>query len=92
MADSGAYDLLIVGGGLAGMTAGMYAARYGLSTALIEQMMGGAQIINVERIENFPGFPGRRVGRGIGAVAARAGHELRHAVHHGRGHPGCPGW
>ena len=57
MASDGAYDLLIVGGGLAGMTAGMYAARYGLATALIEQMMGGAQIINVERIENFPGFP-----------------------------------
>ena len=51
------YDLLIVGGGLAGMTAGMYAARYGLSAGLIERMMGGAQIINVERIENFPGFP-----------------------------------
>ena len=57
MAGTGDYDLLIIGGGLAGMTAGMYAARYGLSTALIEQMMGGAQIINVERIENFPGFP-----------------------------------
>ena len=57
MAGTGDYDLLIIGGGLAGMTAGIYAARYGLSTALIEQMMGGAQIINVERIENFPGFP-----------------------------------
>ena len=51
------YDLLIVGGGLAGLTAGMYAARYGLHTGLIEQLMGGAQIVNVERIENFPGFP-----------------------------------
>ncbi len=57
MAGDGVYDLLIIGGGLAGLTAGMYAARYGLSTALVEQMMGGAQIINVERIENFPGFP-----------------------------------
>ena len=57
MAGTGDYDLLIIGGGLAGMTAGMYAARYGLSTALVERMMGGAQIINVERIENFPGFP-----------------------------------
>ena len=57
MAGTDTYDLLIVGGGLAGLTAGIYAARYGLSTALIEQMMGGAQIINVERIENFPGFP-----------------------------------
>ena len=51
------YDVLIIGGGLAGLTAGMYAARYGLRTGLIEQMMGGAQIINLEKIENFPGFP-----------------------------------
>ena len=35
------YDVLIIGGGLAGLTAGMYAARYGLNTGLIEQMMGG---------------------------------------------------
>jgi thioredoxin reductase (NADPH) len=51
------YDVVIIGGGLAGMTAGMYAANYGLRTGLIEQMMGGAQIINIEKIENFPGFP-----------------------------------
>ena len=55
MADN--YDVLIVGGGLAGMTAGMYAARYGLRTAIVERMMGGASIINIEKIENFPGFP-----------------------------------
>ena len=54
---AGAYDVLIVGGGWAGMTAGMYSARYGLATGIIERMMGGAQIINAERIENFPGFP-----------------------------------
>ncbi|MBM3924931.1 MAG: FAD-binding protein [SAR202 cluster bacterium] len=51
------YDLLIVGAGVAGLTAGLYAARYGLRTAVLERMMPGAQIINVERIENFPGFP-----------------------------------
>ncbi len=51
------YDVVIVGGGLAGMTAGIYAARYGLRTGLVERMMGGAQIINVDKIENFPGFP-----------------------------------
>ena len=45
MADD--YDVLIVGGGLAGMTAGLYAARHGMSTAIIEKMMGGAQIINI---------------------------------------------
>ena len=51
------YDVVIVGGGAAGLTAGMYAARYGMRTAIVERMMGGNQIINVERIENFPGFP-----------------------------------
>ncbi len=51
------YDVIIVGGGAAGLTAGMYAARYGMRTAIVERMMGGNQIINVERIENFPGFP-----------------------------------
>jgi thioredoxin reductase (NADPH) len=51
------YDVMIVGGGAAGLTAGIYAARYGLRTAIVEQLMGGNQIINVEKIENFPGFP-----------------------------------
>ena len=63
------YDLLIIGGGLAGLTAAIYGARYGLTTAIVEQMMAGAQIINLDRIENYPGFP-----QGI------AGYELGPAV------------
>lgn len=63
------YDVLIVGGGLAGLTAGIYAARYGLHTGIIEQMMGGAQIINLERIENFPGFPEGISGAELGPAA-----------------------
>jgi thioredoxin reductase (NADPH) len=51
------YDLVIVGGGLAGLTAAMYAGRYGLSTAVVDQMGAGGQIVNVEKIENYPGFP-----------------------------------
>ena len=51
------YDVLVIGGGLAGMTAGLFAARYGLKTGLVERMIGGAQIINIERVENYPGFP-----------------------------------
>ena len=63
------YDVLIVGGGLAGLTAGMFAARYGLHTGIIEQMMGGAQIINLEKIENFPGFPEGIAGAELGPAA-----------------------
>ena len=54
---AGDYEVLIIGGGLAGMTAGLYAARYGRKTAILERMMGGASIINVDRIDNYPGFP-----------------------------------
>jgi len=51
------YDLVIVGGGIAGLTAGIFACRAGLKTKLLEMMMAGGQIINAEKIENFPGFP-----------------------------------
>jgi thioredoxin reductase (NADPH) len=51
------HDLVIVGAGLAGLTAGMIAARHGLKTVIVEHMASGGQVLNVEKIENFPGFP-----------------------------------
>jgi thioredoxin reductase (NADPH) len=51
------YDLVIVGAGLAGLTAGMTAARFGLRTVIVDHGAAGGQILNVEKIENFPGFP-----------------------------------
>ena len=51
------YDVAIVGGGSAGLTAGIYASRYGLRTVVIEKLAGGAQVMNTERIENYPGLP-----------------------------------
>jgi len=63
------YDVLIIGGGLAGLTASIYSARYGLSTGVIELMMGGASIINLEKIENFPGFVEGISGAELGPAA-----------------------
>lgn len=50
------YDVIIVGGGPAGLTAGIYACRAGLKTLLIERMMPGGQIGLTSTIENYPGF------------------------------------
>lgn len=51
------YDVIIIGGGAAGLTAGIYTCRAGLKTLMLERLMPGGQVINAERIENFPGFP-----------------------------------
>ncbi len=51
------YDVIIVGGGPAGLSAGIYAARARLSSLLIENGLVGGQIVNAERLDNYPGFP-----------------------------------
>jgi len=50
------YDVIIIGGGPAGLTAGMYTARARLSTVLIEKLGIGGQASITDRIENYPGF------------------------------------
>ena len=50
------YDVIVVGGGLAGLTAGMYAARYGHTTLILEAIMPGGHLVSVDKIECFPGF------------------------------------
>jgi thioredoxin reductase (NADPH) len=51
------YDMVIVGGGMAGLSAALYGGWLGRSVLLIERAVMGGQIINADRIENFPGFP-----------------------------------
>ena len=51
------FDLVIIGGGPAGLTAGLYAARARLKTRLIEKLSPGGQIITTDWVENYPGFP-----------------------------------
>jgi len=51
-----AYDLAIIGGGPAGLSAGIYGARAGLSTVILEQLSPGGQVITTDMVENYPGF------------------------------------
>ena len=51
------FDVVIIGSGLAGLTAGLFAARHGLSTLILESNIPGGHLISIEKIEDFPGFP-----------------------------------
>jgi thioredoxin reductase (NADPH) len=55
MADT--YDLVIIGAGPAGLTAGLYAARARMKVLLLEKAVPGGQILVTDWIENYPGFP-----------------------------------
>jgi len=57
------YDVIIIGGGPAGLTAGLYASRARLSSLLIEKMAAGGWVVNAGMVENYPGFP-----QGIGGL------------------------
>ena len=51
------YDMIIVGGGPAGLTAGLYARRSRLNTLLIEKLIPGGQVLTTDWVDNYPGFP-----------------------------------
>ena len=71
------YEVIIIGGGPAGLTAGLYTSRAGLKSLLLERGIVGGQIINATKIENYPGFPRGISGAELGALM----HEQ--AVKHG---------
>jgi len=51
------YDLIVIGGGPAGLTAAFYTAREGINTLVIERAAFGGQAAGTEKLDNMPGFP-----------------------------------
>jgi thioredoxin reductase (NADPH) len=74
------YDVVVIGAGMAGLTAGLYAARYGRSVLVLEPTVPGGHLVNVEKIEDFPGFPegvsGFELGPAVQEQAANEGAEF----------------
>lgn len=51
------HEAIIIGGGPAGLTAGLYLMRAGINTLLLEKVLPGGTPLNTGRVENYPGFP-----------------------------------
>lgn len=74
------YDIVIIGGGPAGLTAGLYTSRAKLKTLLIEKGLTGGQVATTEFVENYPGFDegvsGIELSRKMEAQAKKFGTEI----------------
>lgn len=74
------YDVMIIGGGGAGLTAALYTSRANLSTLLFEKLVSGGQIASTDLVENYPGFTegvlGSEIAQKMEAQAVRYGTEI----------------
>ncbi|MDT2024056.1 FAD-dependent oxidoreductase [Methylocella sp. CPCC 101449] len=75
------YDIAVLGAGIAGLSAAMWTARYGLKTVVIDRMGAGGQIVTASRIDNLTGLPQGISGYDLGPLAFEqaeaAGAEFR---------------
>jgi len=62
------YEAIIIGGGPAGLAAGLYTSRAGLKSLLVERGLFGGQIVNATLVENYPGFPEGISGSELGSL------------------------
>src|SRR4051795_11293649 len=74
------FDIVVVGGGMAALTAGLFGARAGRSILVLEPAVPGGHLVNIARIEDFPGFPdgvsGYELGPNTQMQAMNAGAEF----------------
>jgi thioredoxin reductase (NADPH) len=70
------YELVIIGGGPGGLTAGIYAARARLRTVLLEKGLAGGQVALTNLIENYPGFPDGVAGMELGQLMEQQARNL----------------
>ena len=68
--------IAIIGGGPAGLAAGIYAARGGARVKLFEELFPGGQIVKTHRVENYPGFPGGPDGYALAAALEKHAAEF----------------
>jgi thioredoxin reductase (NADPH) len=77
-------DVLIIGGGPAGLTAGIYTGQAKLKTVVVDRALGGGNLAITHRVSNFPGFvepqPGYQLAQAMTEQARAAGVIFRHAV------------
>lgn len=77
-------DIAVIGGGVAGFTAGLYCARGGMNTLILEGSVPGGQTVTIQQLENYPGFPegidGTTLSMQIMDQATKAGAEIEYAT------------